>query len=84
MGCKCKETAATVQKYTKDRTLEELHGFKAILFLFRKIITVVLALLVFIIAVPFLIIFVIIRVIRGKKIKLNLTKIIKAFHVKTE
>lgn len=83
MGCNCKKTAHNVAKYTNDNTIDELTGARKIAFGIRKIVTIVLVILVFIFATPFVIMYGIIRIIRGKSLRINVSKIIKLFHVRS-
>lgn len=84
MGCNCKQTAKKVQKYTDEETVENLKGVKKIRFKLRYLITIVLVMLVFIIMIPFGIIYGIVHILKGEKIKINISKIIKIFNVKVE
>lgn len=84
MGCNCKKTAESAKKYTDEETIVELHGIEKVKFFLRKIIIVVLSIIVFIIGIPLLIIKLIIDKSKGKKIRINLSKIIKVFHVKEQ
>lgn len=83
-GCNCKKTAKKFQKYTDEETVENLKGVKKIRFKIRYLITIVLVMLVFIIMIPFGIIYGIVHILKGKKIKINISKIIKIFNVKVE
>lgn len=84
MGCNCKKTAKKIQKYTDEETVENLKGVKKIRFKIRYLITIVLVMLVFIIMIPFGIIYGIVHILKGEKIKINISKIIKIFNVKVE
>ena len=83
-GCNCKKTAERVSKYTDEETVENLKGVKKIRFKIRYLITIVLVMLVFIIMIPFGIIYGIVHILKGEKIKINISKIIKIFNVKVE
>lgn len=82
MGCNCKKTAKAAAKYTDEETIHKLSGFNKLLFIVRKIVTIVLVVLIFIIVIPFGIINGIIRIITGRSLKINVSKIIKLFHVR--
>lgn len=84
MGCKCKDTAKAAAKYSNDTTVKQLTGIKKGLMIGRQILTYILVILLFIIAIPFLIILAISKMVKGKKITVNISKIIKVFHVKSE
>jgi hypothetical protein len=84
MGCNCKKKAERVSKYTDDKTIEKLKGVKKIRFKLRYLITLLLVIIVFIIMVPFGIIYGIVHILKGEKIKINISKIIKIFNVKVE
>lgn len=81
-GCKCKETAQNARKYSTEETMVQLKGIKKIIWLIKKLIIIVLVLNLFIIITPFIILIGIIQILKGKKLRINLTKIIKLFHVK--
>jgi hypothetical protein len=82
MSCNCKKTAQKIEKYSDEKTLIKLKGLDKIMYIMRGIITILLIVLLFIIVVPFVIMYMIYYMIRGKKIKINVSKITKIFHVK--
>ena len=81
-GCKCKETAQHARKSSTEETMVQLKGIKKIIWFIKKLIIIVLVLNLFIIITPFIILIGIIQILKGKKLRINLTKIIKLFHVK--
>lgn len=70
MGCKCKEKAEKVQKYTLDKTMEKSNKILVIL---KNIIMSILICFLIIIGIPFALIYIIVK--RGKitvKLKRNI------------
>lgn len=84
MGCNCKKTANAAKKYTNEDTVDNLTGVKKLLFFIKKILTVVLVIIVFIIGTPFLIINGVKRILTKKSLRINLTNIIKLFNVRSK
>jgi hypothetical protein len=82
MSCNCKKTAQKIEKYSDEETLIKLKGLDKIRFKLRYLITLLLIIIVFIIMIPFGIIYGIVHILKGEKIKINVSKIIKIFHVK--
>lgn len=82
MGCNCKKTAKAAKKYTDEETVDILTGVRKLLYFIRKILTVVLVIIVFIIATPFLVLAGIRNMVFGQNLKINISKIIKVFHVR--
>jgi hypothetical protein len=75
MGCKCKDTARKVSKYTDEETIREVHGAEKAAMFVSKIFTVILLFVILIIAAPFLVAYAVFAVVTGRSI--NIGKLFK-------
>lgn len=78
MGCNCKKTAANAGKYSDDGSgVEIVRGLKKIPVFLLRALLVILASGLIIVILPFFLLWIMFRMIIGKEIKVNLSKILK-------
>lgn len=80
--CNCKKTARKAQKYANDNTFEKISGSKRFIQFFKNCLMLVLVLSIFIIAMPFGLLHLVYKMVKGNKLNINLSKLISIFHVK--
>ena len=81
MACNCKETAKNAGKYSDDGIgLYVIEGVEKVLVFLLRILTVLLALSLIIVILPFFLVYIAFMMILGKKVKINLEKLIKRRH----
>lgn len=83
-NCKNKKIAKTAQKYSDDDTMVRMRGIAKVIHVFKIVLIFVLVFSLFIIVTPFTLIYIIISKCKRKKIKINVSKLIRVFYVKTQ
>lgn len=78
MGCNCKKTAVNAGKYSDDGSgVEIVRGLKKIPVFLLRALLVILASGLIIVILPFFLLWIMFRMIIGKEIRVNLSKILK-------
>ena len=79
MGCKCKENSDKLTKYTIDGkpALEPLTGLRKLTAILLRILLGIFLFSIVIIALPFVILYIVIMVAFGKEVKINLKKLFR-------
>ena len=79
MGCACKEKSDKVAKYTDDKkpALEPLKGVRKVFSVIMRVILGILLFSIVIIAIPFIIVYVVFVTVFGGTVKINLKKLFR-------
>lgn len=79
MGCKCKENGEKLGKYTEDgkSPLKQLKGLMKAVAVLLRVLLAIFVFLIVIVALPFVVLYVIIMVVFGKEVKINLRKLFR-------
>lgn len=79
MGCKCKEQAGKLSKYTddKEKVMIPMTWLEKIVHFFTRIIMIALAVGVCGIVLPFFLVYMFIKMLLGQRVQINLSKLIR-------
>jgi len=80
MGCKCKEkTYRNVKKYSDEggTVLQTKKGVKKMMSIFLRFIIGIFLIAIVIIALPFFVVYIVVRIVLGKDVKIDIKKLFR-------
>lgn len=80
MGCKCKEkTYRNVKKYSDEggTVLQAKKGVKKMMTIFLRLIIGIFLIAIVIIALPFFVVYIVVRIVLGKDVKIDIKKLFR-------
>ena len=80
MGCKCKEkTYRNVRKYSDEggTVLQTKKGLKKMMSVFFRVVIGIFLIAIVIITLPFFIVYIMVRIVLGKDVKIDIKKLLR-------